>query len=437
MSIESIPVNDLLDNLERELQFHSPEIGPVFRQCYPNTLKTTTELMNDGEVFVFTGDIPAMWLRDSTAQIRPYITLARHDASLQQLIRGLIRRQARYILIDPYANAFNRQPDGQGHHEDRTSMLNPWVWERKYELDSLCYPLQLCKDYWDISHDRSLFDETIHKMLWRIVEVMGVEQHHERDSTYFFERLPQHCQLPSDTLPFGGKGTAVNFTGMVWSGFRPSDDACTFGFHIPANMFALVVLGHLIDFARELYHDQPLVAQASKLRDEIRFGLETYGSVEHPRYGRIFAYETDGFGNYNLMDDANVPSLLSAPYLGYCTADDEVYRNTRAFVLSRDNPYYFEGKFARGVGSPHTPAGFIWPISLIMQGLTATDPAEQTQLLQMLIGTTGGTHYMHESFHPDDPTNYTRAWFAWANSLFGQFVISWLEKQPSLELRQS
>ncbi len=435
MSIESTSVNGLIDDLTQELQVHFPEVEPVFRQCYPNTLETTTELLEDGEVFVFTGDIPAMWLRDSTAQMRPYLHLARHDASLQRLIRGLLRRQAHYILIDPYANAFNREPNNQGHHEDKTSSLSPWVWERKYELDSLCYPLQLCKDYWDITQDSSFFDEKIHQMLLRIVEIMCIEQHHERDSDYFFERLPQNCQLPSDTLPFQGKGTKVNFTGMVWSGFRPSDDACQFGFLIPANMFAVVVLGHLIEFATEFYQDYELAHKASQLRDDIKFGIENYGIINHPRYGRMYTYETDGFGNYNLMDDANVPSLLSAPYLGYCADDEPLYLNTRAFILSRDNPYYFEGKFAKGIGSPHTPQGFIWPISLIMQGLTSSDKTEQARLLEMLIKTTGNTNYMHESFHPDNPTIYTRSWFAWANSLFGQFVISWLENQGKPGLR--
>jgi len=434
MSIESTSLDELMDELTRELRVHFSEVEPIFRQCYPNTLETTTELLEDSEVFVFTGDIPAMWLRDSTAQVRPYLRLARQDASLQSVVRGLIRRQARYILIDPYANAFNREPNSQGHHTDRTSALSPWVWERKYELDSLCYPLQLCKDYWDITQDSSLFDEKLHQMMQRIVEVMCTEQNHSRDSNYFFERLLSNCQSPSDTLPFNGRGTPVNFTGMVWSGFRPSDDACQFGFLIPANMFAIVVLGHLIEFANQFYHDYELVRKARQLRDEIKFGIETYGMVDHPRYGRIFAYETDGFGNYNLMDDANVPSLLSIPYLGYCSADDRVYRNTRAFVLSRDNPYYFQGKFARGIGSPHTPNGFIWPISLIMQGLTTHDKAEQHRLLEMLINTTGGTNYMHESFHPDNPLNYTRSWFAWANSLFGQFVISWLETQTNFQL---
>jgi meiotically up-regulated gene 157 (Mug157) protein len=192
-------------------------------------------------------------------------------------------------------------------------------------------------------------------------------------------------------------------------------------------MFAVVILGHVARFASDVYHDPALAEAAEKLREEIRFGVETYGIVDHPRFGRMYAYETDGYGNYNLMDDANVPSLLSIPYLGYCAPDDPLYRNTRAFVLSDENPYFYRGAQAQGVGSPHTPPGYVWHIGLIMQGLTSTDHAEQTRLLDMLIATTGGTNFMHEGFHPDDPGQFTRSWFAWANSLFGEFVLRWLE----------
>lgn len=399
-----------------------PELAAMFARCFPNTLETTVELLDDGTTFVITGDIPAMWLRDSSAQVRPYVALAAHDEDVQRLMRGLIRRQAMYVLIDPYANAFNREPSGRGHAEDRPP-AGPWVWERKFELDSLCYPLQLCHDYWEATHDATVFDDTLHQMLQRIVEVMRVEQRHDRDSPYTFERAD--WLVPTDTLPNGGRGTPTAYTGMVWSGFRPSDDACAYGYLVPVNMFAAVALGHLIELARAIYHDEELAASAASLRDEIDAGIQQHAVVEHDRYGRIYAYEVDGLGHHNLMDDANVPSLLSIPYLGYRPADDPIYQNTRRFILSRDNPYYVDGAHARGIGSPHTPAGYIWHIALAMQGLTATDPAEQEALAAMLAATTAGTEYMHESFDPDDPAHYTRPWFAWANSLFAEFMLRW------------
>ncbi|MFC4598189.1 glycoside hydrolase family 125 protein [Cohnella hongkongensis] len=403
----------------------NPELARVFRQSYLNTLDTTVERLADGTTFVITGDIPAMWLRDSSAQVRPYVKLASKDEQLAAMIRGLILRQAQYLLLDPYANAFNKEANGNGHQQDRTEM-GPTIWERKFELDSLCYPVQLLYDYWSATGDRSIFNEVVRMMMTTIVDTMIVEQHHDSQSPYSFER--DDILLPSDTLPFDGRGTRTNFTGMVWSGFRPSDDACKFGYLIPANMFAVVILGHIESFAQQFYDDAPLAEKAKKLRNDITFGIETYGVYNHPVHGPIYAYETDGYGNYNLMDDANVPSLLSIPYLGFLPADDPMYQRTRAFVLSPDNPYYYDGAFAKGIGSPHTPPGYIWPIALIMQGLTATAREEREALIEQLLATTAGTGFMHESFDPDQ---FTREWFAWANSLFGQFVLEWLEEKDA------
>jgi len=416
-------VHHTIEEVAGKLEESEPRLARTFRQCYPNAIETTTQLLPDGTTFVFTGDIPAMWLRDPSAQVRPYVPLTAVDSDLARVIRGLIRRQAQYILTDAYANAFNREANGLHNSPDRTEM-GPWIWERKFELDSLCYPVQLLQDYWAATGDRLALDDAVYGMLRRIVEVMRVEQEHDRRSPYCFER--DDDERPLDTLPFGGRGTRTNYTGMVWSGFRPSDDACTFGYHIPSNMFAVVILGHVAHFAAECYADPDLAARALQLRREIDLGIRTYGRVDHPRYGRIYAYETDGYGNHVLMDDANVPSLLSIPYLGYCPADAPDYKRTRAFALSHDNPYYVEGTFARGIGSPHTPARHVWPLALAMQGLTSADPLEQRQLLEVLVATTAGTDFMHESFDPDHPERYTRAWFAWANSLFGDFVVRWV-----------
>ncbi len=418
-------VYELIDHVQRELA-QSPEVSDAFKKCYPNTIETTVRWLEDETAFIVTGDIPAMWLRDSTCQVRPYVTLAARDAEVKSLIEGLIKRQAAYILHDPYANAFNEKANGKGHHDQ--TVRSALVWERKFELDSLCYPIQLCQDYYTVTGDKGLFDEKIHQMFWIILQVLRREQKHDKDSPYTFKRT--HCP-PSDTLAFG-KGTPTNFTGMVWSGFRPSDDACQFGFLIPSNMFAVVCLTYLAQLANDVYCDFALANEASSLRQDIEFGIETYGVVDHPDFGRIYAYETDGFGNYNLMDDANVPSLLSIPYLGYRFVDDPIYQSTRQFVLSQKNPYFYSGKAASGIGSPHTPKEHIWPISLIMQGLTSTNEQEQWTLIEMLVRTTASTGYMHESFHANDPSVFTRSWFAWANSLFGQLIVRWLAIQGRL-----
>ncbi|KRE50070.1 glycoside hydrolase family 125 protein [Paenibacillus sp. Soil724D2] len=410
-------VTSLLEEAEIKLAGH-PKLLAMFKNCYPNTLETTTKLMNDNTAFVFTGDIPAMWLRDSSAQVRHYLPLTAGDKELQEIVAGLIRRQVAYIHIDPYANAFNEEANDNRYDQDLTE-LNPWIWERKYEIDSLCYPIQLSYLFWKATGRTDMFDDSFRSAVHTIISLWKTEQRHAEQSPYRFARID--CP-PSDTLRNNRMGMPVNYTGMTWSGFRPSDDACTFGYLIPANMFAVVVLRYMEEIAQLVWDDQECVHLAAELREEIDFGIQTYGTYLHPKYGKIYAYETDGFGNYNLMDDANVPSLLSIPYLGYTTSDDPVYQNTRRFVLSSDNPYHFEGEYAKGIGSPHTPKGYIWPISLAMQALTSEDETEVSELLEILMRTDADTGYMHEGFDPNSPTDYTRPWFAWANSLFGELI---------------
>ncbi len=402
-----------------------PKLAHMFSQCYPNTLLTTTQQLEDGTSYVFTGDIPAMWLRDSTAQVRHYIPLASNDFELQEIIEGLIFRQFKYIAIDPYANAFNREENGQCWEVDETES-NPWVWERKYEIDSLCYPIQLSYLYWKKTQKTKIFDENWKKTTQLILDLWKREQHHSEASPYRFQRLNGPV---SDTLSNGGLGAPTKFSGMTWSGFRPSDDACKYGFLVPSNAFACVVLGYVVDIARSVFGDEVMAKSAEVLQKEIDNGIRDIGVCKHPKYGEIFSYETDGMGNYNLMDDANVPSLLSMPYLGYVKPDDSVYQNTREFILSEANPYFFVGKYARGVGSPHTPPGYIWPISLCIQGLSSVELDEMDMLITMLESTDAGTGFMHEGFNPNAPEEYTRPWFAWANSLFAEFVLHWVENR--------
>lgn len=399
---------------------HRPTLQKLFKNCFTNTLETTTELLEDGTTYVFTGDIPALWLRDSSAQVRHYIPFAKEDPDVQRIIEGLIKRQIMYILIDPYANAFNKEPNGQCYHKDITD-TNDWIWERKYEIDSLCYPIQLAYLYWKATDKVDIFDEKFKEAMQTIIEVWKTEQRHHEESPYSFLRL-QEGSSEHGLLYNNGKGMPVNYTGMTWSGFRPSDDACTFGYLIPSNMFAVVALKYMEEIAETVYKDESLKKSASALGREIDYGIKTYGIYNHPNWGKIYAYETDGFGNYNLMDDANVPSLLSAPYLGYTTSQDPIYQNTRKFILSKDNPYYYEGKYARGIGSPHTPENYIWHISLAMQGLTSDDRDEIEEILHIFEITHADTYYMHEGFDVDNPNNFTRHWFAWANSLFGEFI---------------
>ena len=397
-----------------------PGLRKVFHDCFLNTLETTVQAQT-GDTFVITGDIHAMWLRDSTAQVLHYLRFA--DAEpVAELVEGLIARQAKCVLIDPYANAYNREPSDFKPFDDRPR-ASDWVWERKYEIDSLCYPVWLAWRFHEKTGRTGFLTEQFAEMLRTIVDVFRTEQDHSQ-SDYRFERT--NCP-PSDTLSHEGRGEPVAVTGMTWSGFRPSDDACMYGYLVPSNLFAAQELTHLAKFARML-GDEELAADAEKLSGEIREGVEKYGHVQHPTFGDIYAYETDGMGHYNLMDDANVPSLLALPYLGACAKDDPAYLRTRAFVLSRENPYYYEGALAKGVGSPHTPAGYIWPIALCVQAMTTDDNAEAARLLDTLMHTHAGCECMHESFDPDAPEKFTREWFAWANSMFGEMIYRLYEE---------
>lgn len=422
MNLVTEKMNAYVADIQKKLiERGRPIIAEMFASTYLNTIETTVKLDENG-AFVITGDIPAMWLRDSSAQVRHYLPLTKDDEDIRNLVASLVKRQALCIINDPYANAFNRTGEKltQWGESDKTEFNNPMAWERKYEIDSLCYPVNLAYHFWKTSETSAHLDETFKAACSKILDVFETEQYHEEKSAYRFVR--ENCPS-TDTLCNNGKGSPVAYTGMTWSGFRPSDDSCTYHYLIPSEMFASVILAYMVEMANEIYQDGALAARAAKLKAEIDNGIKKYAIVDHPDGGKMYAYETDGLGNYNLMDDANVPSLLSLPYLGYCEADDELYKNTRNFILSHRNPYYFEGTAAKGIGSPHTPKDYIWHVSLAMQGLTSTDEKEIEYLLDLFETTTAGTGLMHEGFHVDNPDKFTRSWFAWANSIFAEFVI--------------
>ncbi|MBC9788912.1 glycoside hydrolase family 125 protein [Carnobacterium maltaromaticum] len=399
----------------------NPRWSEVFSNCFDNTLETTVKLTEAEDIFVITGDIPAMWLRDSSAQIKPYLVIANQDPKIKEMIQGLLERQVKCILIDPYANAFNETENGACYHQDITEM-NGWIWERKYEVDSLCYPIELAYLLWKKTGETNHFTKEFKQAAETIINLFKTEQRHE-NSTYRFERFGER---PEDTLSNDGLGEPCGYTGMTWSGFRPSDDSCTFNYLVPANMFAVVILGYLAEIFEEIYHEKTAVEEANQLKEEINRGIEEWGIVEHEGK-KVYAYEVDGLGNYVLMDDANVPSLLAAPYLGYCEIDDAIYQQTRAVLLSEKNPYYYEGNYLKGIGSEHTPKEYVWPIALAIQGLTTNKKAEKIEMLNKLVETEAGTNYMHEGINVNNPNEYTREWFSWANMMFCELLLDCLE----------
>lgn len=396
----------------------------MFTNCFPNTLDTTVHFRKgkDGkpDTFVYTGDIHAMWLRDSGAQVFPYVQLANKDPKLKKMLAGVIHRQTKSILIDPYANAFNDGAVPDGHWMSDMTDMKPELHERKWEIDSLCYPIRLAYYYWKVTGDTSVFDADWVKAIELVLQTFKEQQRKDGVGPYKFMRVTER-QL--DTMSNDGLGNPVKPVGLIASAFRPSDDATTFQFLIPSNFFAVTSLREAAEILQTVKKNTTLANECTALANEVEAALEKYAIYNHPTYGEIYAFEVDGFGNQLLMDDANVPSLLALAYLDADKINDPIYQNTRKFVWSEDNPYFFKGTAGEGIGGPHIGYDMIWPMSIMMKAFTSQDDAEIKACIQMLMATDAGTGFMHESFHKDDPTNFTRAWFAWQNTLFGELIL--------------
>jgi uncharacterized protein len=418
--------------IDRSTRIGDPVLAALFVNCFPNTLDTTVvpgQFEGKPDTAVLTGDIEAMWLRDSSAQVWPYLPLAAKDAALRQLLEGVIRRQTRCILIDPYANAFMADlnaPPLPWSVKDVTDMKRG-VGERKWEIDSLCYPMRLAHGYWRQTADTSPFDRQWRDAMRLVVDTLRVQQRRHGAGPYHFQR---ESTVSTETLPGAGFGNPVRPVGLIASGFRPSDDACIFPFLVPSNLFAVTSLRQLAEMAHAILHDDALANDANVLAGEVELALRQHAIATTPT-GTIWAYEVDGFGSQLLMDDANVPSLLGLPYLE-SSPDAGLYARTRAFCWSERNPWFFRGSAGEGIGGPHEGAGMIWPMSQIIYALTSSDAGEIRHALGMLKGAAEGFGFMHESYYKDGSRRFTRAWFAWANTLFGELVGKLAATRPEL-----
>lgn len=370
----------------------------------------------DGTTFCYTGDIHAMWLRDSSAQVLQYLQFMTKDAEVRSMVKGLIKKQLEFIRRDPYANAFNE--DGS-------------VFERKFEIDSLCYPVWLAYNYYEITGDKSIFDVFFRMTAEKIIDTFKAEQNHS-DNNY---------RISNESDRAVGSHSFDPDCKLIWSGYRPSDDVCYYKYFIPGNMFAVATLERLNDVYSSIRSDEALATRCADMAAEIRNAIETYGVYNHPVYGKIYAFEVTGRnGDINsaeeklLMDAANIPSLISAPWLGYSSNTDQTYLNTRAFVLSDDNPYYYSGVYASGIGDPHDMVGSTnnphkdipvpWHMAIAMQALTSSSEEEVATCVKYMTDTTAGTYVMHEAFNANAPNDYSRDFFTWPCSLYAHTVIT-------------
>jgi len=360
----------------------------LFHDFYPE---------DDGTTYVQTGDIPAMWLRDSSAQTIPYVRFQTAYPLLRNRFAGVIERNARAIDLDAYANAFQ-----DSYH----------TWERKWEVDSIAWPVVLLQVYFQATHDRTVFTPNVHVALRQIVTTYDCEEHHRECSKYVYAyHVPTKQEFDEGT-------------GLIWGAFRPSDDPVEYRFNIPQNALAAVALRDIASLARIGYGDMALSQAAQALEERVMVGILRYGIFYNAqRNVWMYAYETDGYGNHNLMDDANIPNLTELPGIDWSSAYDPTYLNTRAFALSMDNPWYFSGRYAQGLGSPHTPYGFVWPLGIIGRALTSTDRLEIENAIATLAETDSEDGLIHESFYPDGYWRFTRQEFGWANALYAELLF--------------
>lgn len=415
------------------------DLARLFENAFPNTLDTTIGWHVDGEVahmelkprrstdkewegpqsFVVTGDINAEWLRDSTNQLLQYQPLAKKDKKIFNLILGAINTQMEYVIQSPYCNAFQPPPASKlaATQNGQDDIVHPayepnFVFECKYELDSLAHFLALGNTFYNNTKSLAFLTPRWYKALDTVLVVLDQQSQSTFDSeTGRFEqnayRFSRRTDQGTETLPLSGVGNPLNYgTGLIRSAFRPSDDATILGFYIPANAQMAVELkrtAEVLIAAKEIGLANTLERRAQSITD----GIWHHGVVQHKNYGRVFAYEVDGYGSQILMDDANVPSLLALPIMGFLNRTDPVYQNTRKMLLSKaGNPYYLEGKDFHGIGGPHVGLRHAWPMALLLQAMTSDNDTEIMGCVNMVLKASP-LGLVHESINVNTIRDYT------------------------------
>ncbi|KXX77114.1 hypothetical protein MMYC01_200096 [Madurella mycetomatis] len=468
--------SDAIEEVIKDItsRMKDPDLARLFENAFPSTTDTTVKFHTDGndeeikkklrrrraqdawieegewegpQSFIITGDILAEWLRDSTNQLKPYQALATKDPTIYNLILGAINTQSEYVIKSPYCNAFQPPPisglpvsmNGQDDFVHPVYEPNV-VFECKYELDSLAHFLALANEFHRHTGSTEFLTPRWHKALVTLVDVLSAQSESTFDpetsqyqhNAYTFKR---RTDTGTETLNLHGIGNPLNNgTGLIRSAFRPSDDATIFGFFIPANAQMAVELKRTATVLRSTgtQANAEMAETLEKWSERITEGIWEHGVVSHRKYGEVFAYEVDGYGSSLLMDDANYPSLLALPLMGFVTADDPTYRNTRRMLLEKSgNPYFLEGSQFKGIGGPHIGLQNAWPMSLLIQAQTSDDDDEILECLQLVLKSSE-LGLVHESIRVDFSHSYTRSWFAWANGVFAETILDLAKRKPHL-----
>ncbi|KAI1352340.1 hypothetical protein F5Y01DRAFT_92813 [Xylaria sp. FL0043] len=443
-----------------------PDLARLFENTFPSTTDTTVKFHTSGSTntkrdqantgaydegqwdgpqsFIITGDIIAEWLRDSTNQLSPYQALAKKDPKIYQLILGAINTQSEFVIESPYCNAFQPPPisnlpiTSNGQDDIVHPIYDPsFVFECKYELDSLAHFLALGNDFNEHTGSKEFLTPRWYQALKTLLDVLAEqaqptfnpETGRFRRNHYTFSRV---TNIGTETLNLNGVGNPLNDgTGLIRSAFRPSDDATILGFFIPANAQMAMELKRTAKILKDAGKDG-LAQSVSQWSEKITKGIWEHGVVEHRQFGKVFAYEVDGYGSSILMDDANYPSLLALPLMGFVNANDETYQNTRRMLLSKSsNPYYLEGKDFHGIGGPHIGLMNAWPMSLLVQARTSDNDEEIRECIDLVLRSSK-LGLIHESVDVIRLSSYTRSWFAWANGVFASTILDIAKRKPHL-----
>ena len=404
---------------DAQARISDPGLSRLLEGTLPNTLDTTTvaggtDLRPD--TFVVTGDIDAMWLRDSTAQVWPYLASVRDDPGLDRLIRGVIHRQSDQILLDPYANAFRSDEEPSEWAGDETDM-RPGVHERKWEPDSLLAFCRLSAGYGNASGTLRPFDAAWRGALEAVLRTLRTEQRLAGASPYRFRRPDGD---PTDVVPNHGQGATTHPNGMVHGAFRPSDDASELPLNVPINL----ALAAALDRWRRWWRPSAITTGRATLGPwRPRSGAASpatgpSGKDRGPSGPTRSTGSAAGCGWMTGTCPASCPCRTSAP----ATSPTRPTSRPAPGSCRPPTPGGSRAGSGDGVGSPHTGPRRIWPIAVAMRGLTATSDGERATAARLLGASHAGTYLAHESFDPDEPTRFTRPWFAWANSLVGEFL---------------